>query len=389
MTQYADFELSLSRGEANRFTVQMRYDILESDVHIHLSPGTHTLAFRFNELALNHYDPLRHGRLLAEDLFANEEIMHAFIRARQDVQSRNLILRFRLFLASDLTELHALCWETLCDPKSGHPLFTGERILFSRMLFSSDWRSLDQVTREDLKVVIAVASPENLESYQLSPIDRGMEQDRALMGTAEWNPIVAPAILSQIVDHMRDGCDLLYLVCHGSLVRGESWLWLEDQDGMAHRVKGSQLADQIASLQTPPRLVVLISCQSAGAIGEHPLCGLDPNRHPIFHYGQNEHQKLHTTGFPDIYLQPQQHLQRYSPKSLLALHAFLRFCAIHQYPLHPKLLSEFESLPMYKAMADNANNILPNPRPIELHEHHHFLYRFPSSFYPQYTWSWP
>jgi CHAT domain/SIR2-like domain len=67
---------------------------------------------------------------------------------------------------------------------------------------------------------------------------------------------------------LRDGFDILYLVCHGYLTDDdEPTLLLENEDGTAARLRGSALVDRIRDLRQVPRLVVLASCQSAG-IGE-------------------------------------------------------------------------------------------------------------------------
>ena len=67
------------------------------------------------------------------------------------------------------------------------------------------------------------------------------------------------------------------------LVEGEPWLFLEREDGTADRVRGGELVTRIQELEDRPRLVVLVSCQSAGAGDVEPasqdggaLAGLGP-----------------------------------------------------------------------------------------------------------------
>ena len=71
--------------------------------------------------------------------------------------------------------------------------------------------------------------------------------------------------LNNMAARLRDGYDILYLVAHGMLVDGEPWLFLEKEDGTADRVPGRELVTRIQELDDRPRLVVLVSCQSAGA----------------------------------------------------------------------------------------------------------------------------
>ncbi|MFZ2361548.1 MAG: CHAT domain-containing protein, partial [Anaerolineae bacterium] len=69
---------------------------------------------------------------------------------------------------------------------------------------------------------------------------------------------------------------LLYLVAHGILVDGEPQILLEDEAGAGRWVSGVELAARMAELrdQQRPRLVVLVSCQSAGT-GEVELSNQD------------------------------------------------------------------------------------------------------------------
>ncbi len=73
------------------------------------------------------------------------------------------------------------------------------------------------------------------------------------------------ATLNKMGDHLRDGHhDILYLVCHGTVVDDEPWLFLENTAGTLDRVKGTDFVSRLRELTHRPRLVVLASCQSAG-----------------------------------------------------------------------------------------------------------------------------
>ncbi len=57
----------------------------------------------------------------------------------------------------------------------------------------------------------------------------------------------------------------LYLVCHGTLVDGQPFLYLERQPGEPELpIPGADLVTQIAQMQHRPLLVVLAACRSAG-----------------------------------------------------------------------------------------------------------------------------
>jgi hypothetical protein len=70
--------------------------------------------------------------------------------------------------------------------------------------------------------------------------------------------------------------DYLYLVCHGSLIRGQPWLWLEAEDGTVGRVSGDELVTRFGELPVLPRLVILASCESAGSGEGEALHALGP-----------------------------------------------------------------------------------------------------------------
>ena len=109
---------------------------------------------------------------------------------------------------------------------------------------------------------------------KLAPVDAPGERERALQFLGGMHPVVlAPAglpgtagnaTLENLVAEVRKGCDVLYLVCHGALIRNEPKLWLEDKDGNADVIPGEELAERLKELKEQPRLVVLASCQSAG-----------------------------------------------------------------------------------------------------------------------------
>jgi hypothetical protein len=114
-----------------------------------------------------------------------------------------------------------------------------------------------------------VANPTNLAEYKLAPIDVEGEMARAGQGLGEIPVIPLPpqtgerASLANLINCLREGYDILYLVCHGALIKDEPWLWLEDETGQVERVNGTDLVLRFKELQQRPSLVVLASCQSA------------------------------------------------------------------------------------------------------------------------------
>ncbi|MDQ2899141.1 MAG: CHAT domain-containing protein [Acidobacteriota bacterium] len=192
-------------------------------------------------------------------------------------------LRVRLLIEPAAQELHHVRWECLRDT-AGNPLFNGDTILFSRFLSSPNLRPIGPKTQ--LKALVAIANPPNLDraidpenpQTGLPPIDVKNEKLRAetgLIGAGfAVNTLASPphgtvaATLDNILNELEKGCDVFYLVCHGGLVQQNGsptpMLWLEDGEDP---VNAARLVEGVRNMAQQPRLVVLASCQSAGADG--------------------------------------------------------------------------------------------------------------------------
>lgn len=127
---------------------------------------------------------------------------------------------------------------------------------------------------------MAVAAPSDLARFRLAPIDAAAELARARAGLAgiPLTSLAEPgqASLAGIIDGLRDGADLLYLVCHGAIANGAPTLWLETPAGTTEPTPAAELAQRIRELEQRPRLVVLASCESAGDGSGSALAALGP-----------------------------------------------------------------------------------------------------------------
>ncbi len=287
MNEYAELEISLHRHDAAAYAVEFRYSQPESDADVRLGQDKPALAeFDVSKLRSQALDPAAYGQTLAACLFADPAVQTAFGQARASAGSLDIPLRVRLLVGPTAPELHALRWETLRDPVDGSPLFTGENLLFSRYLSSLDWRPVRLRPASELRALVVVANPSDLDDYDMAEIDRDGELGRAKTGLGSIGVTALPegssgphATLNNLLGCLRDGgFDILYLVCHGALVKDEPWLWLEDEGGKAARTAGSELVLGMKDLQPQqrPRLVVLASCESAKPGAEEALAGLGP-----------------------------------------------------------------------------------------------------------------
>lgn len=296
MTDFIDLEIGLRR-HGDRYTVELR--CCPPDSQTEVRSGYSLVQFDPGKLLERTLDDTAYGAYLTEKLFAvglgepgqpgttgDQSPQTVFAQARGIAEREGVPLRLRLFMGPNAPELHNLHWEKLLDPQHGTPLLTSGNIFVSRYLSSLDWSPVRLRRRGDLRALVVVANPDLSAYPQLFPVDVVGELERtasSLGGIAmtvlasEGIPALAPAgvaSLDNVVRHLREGYDILYLVCHGTLGEGGPVLWLEDDAGQVELATGNELVTRLRELSTLPRLVVLASCQSAGQRDEaHPGVG--------------------------------------------------------------------------------------------------------------------
>jgi hypothetical protein len=263
MKRAADLEIGLHRYDGQTYVAEMRFLPPEGDAEVR--PGSGSIGVDLESLRRTTNDDQAYGSLLGDYLFRDETIRAAFISARRVAENNDVALRVRLLIGPTALELHTVRWEAARD-ENGTTLFTGERVLFSRYVVSSDWRPLRP--KSELRALAFVSNPSDLSHYRLAPIDRSnflVPIQGALGNAFTVPPEDKHSTLAALLAHLRQGCfDILYLVCHGKLVRGEPILWFESDDGTSDRISGKDLVARLSELRVRPRLIVLASCHSAG-----------------------------------------------------------------------------------------------------------------------------
>jgi hypothetical protein len=262
MSPYAELEIALHTGP-DAYTVELRFSHPDSDAE--LTPQRGPAALDLEELLSLQFDAVAYGRTLAAQLFHDEAVRTLYAGAKAVVEASGVHLRLRLAVGSDVPELHAVRWELLRDPlpdSDDAPLSTSERTPFSRFMRCRDWRHVRPRTRSEMTALVAVAAPPDVREGEI-------ERSRTSLGKIPTTVIDEPVTLNHLVERLRDDdetADILYLVCHGVLTRSdnEPFLFLQNDDSTTARVAGAELAERVAELERPPRLVVLASCESAG-----------------------------------------------------------------------------------------------------------------------------
>jgi CHAT domain/PAN domain len=266
MKNSANLEVNVHRRDNGSYSIVLRCTPPGGDVDI---SRVGEAQFDFERLRASELDTLPYATLLTNGLFKDPAVALAFGEARSTAQALEASLRIQLGIESNAPELHNLHWETLLDPRDGSYLFAGEQVLFSRYLSSQDWQPVNLRPQTPVTALVVIANPANLSEFQLMPVDVEGELKRAQtsMRGIGMTTLAAggTATLNNLAGRLRDGGhDILYLVCHGSMVDGEPWLWIEDEAGKVARVGGANLVARLKELRQRPRLVVLASCQSAG-----------------------------------------------------------------------------------------------------------------------------
>jgi hypothetical protein len=278
-TSYPELEVGLHRLAAEAVQVELRFCDPASEAEVPSEKGS--AALDLAELLTLQQDPRAYGEALAAQVFADERVRGLYGRVKATVEASGRFLRLRLLVGPSAPELHGLRWELLRDPETREPLATSEKTLFSRFMVSQDWRPVKLHRKTELAALIAVAAPSDLATYKLAAVDLDGEIARAREGLGGIRSTVLgeeePLTLDRLSAALREGVDILYLVCHGALVRGQvPWLFLQDDDGKVARVEGAALAERLRELPEPPRLAVLASCESGGTADGSTQAALAP-----------------------------------------------------------------------------------------------------------------
>src|SRR5262245_15759537 len=242
------------RGTAS-YAVQARFS--RSDDHAEAREEDYPILFDLDQLRAAAADSVAYGRLLGQMLLGRAKVRLWLDRALAEAQRNEHPLRMRLCVERLDRELHALRWETLRDPEKDVSLLLHPNVLFSRYLGSFDMRPVRLRSRAQLRALVAVANPSGLGNWKpggraLAPIDVAGELERARQGLHGVHVtgvgVDQPVTLDALLNRLRDDYDILYLVCHGALIKGEPALWLQDEHGAVNVTEGKELVDGLGGM---------------------------------------------------------------------------------------------------------------------------------------------
>jgi WD40 repeat protein len=228
-------------------------------------------------------DPATDGERLLRWLLADPAVKEAWDRAN----GLDGYCRVRLRIDAAAPELHTVSWELLRRPAgpgvAAHDLAASDKTPFSRFLALPSPPG-SQIIDERLRVLVAVADPDDLARFQLTPIDRATEiaaLEAAVAGLpVELTELTGPCTLPAIERALRRGYHVLHFVGHGVYMESAgAALFLADDANQVQIARADQVAAMLARLAGPDnalQLVFLGSCQTAVASPADAFRGLAP-----------------------------------------------------------------------------------------------------------------
>jgi hypothetical protein len=270
MSRDGDLEIVLRWDRRkDTFDIGVRFDILDDNVEDWLPPDE-PVRIDLDRLAQLRADEAAYGAALTEMVLGGRKVEPFVLRALNRIEGQGRV-HVRLHLAAP-PRFHAIRWELLRDPRTGRPMATQSDILLSRYLNSPDWRPIPAREEHALRALIVVAAPNNLnewEGHQFAPVAVDEELARAqtaLRHVPQFRSLSGgEATLTDLLNALEKGVDILYLVCHGFLRGDIPMLVLEGPGGTAEIVDGRVLTERMSELENRPTIALLSSCQSAGA----------------------------------------------------------------------------------------------------------------------------
>ncbi len=266
---YPELNFTLTRREAGGYRLDLSFIQPGSEGEVDPAAGQELIVqFDLEAYQALGEDSAAYGRALSANLFAAPAAREAFNRAQAAAAALGSPLRVRVQISAEASELQQLHWEKLYDSAGKEPLFNSG-VLISRYLSSDSWNSVNLRPRHNLRALAAVSNPTDLDAYSLAPVDVTAELARAKQALSgieleTMGGEAGPVTLDGLMQRLRQGkFDILYLVAHGMTRKGESALWLQNEQGETARVTGAALAEEYKKLEQQPVLTVLLACESA------------------------------------------------------------------------------------------------------------------------------
>jgi hypothetical protein len=251
------------------------------------STGEKNDIFEFSAEDFRHLNTLStkdYGIYLGKALFQNDlrEFFKSAFHSSQKLMKVTLSIDVENSSNSD--NLRALHWERLCVPmdQSWQYLPLEQRLPFSHHVSTANLdRKYSPIQKDNLKALVLVASPENLETeYNLASFDIEVTVAgiRSAFGDIPCDilanhiedAIGLPTLkkLIECLTNTNPPYTILHIVSHGSIdQRGNTWLYWSNEANQVEPILGGDLIEKLCIVQNLPHLIFLCSCSSANYCG--------------------------------------------------------------------------------------------------------------------------
>ncbi|MDZ8223748.1 eIF2A-related protein [Nostoc sp. ChiVER01] len=281
------FEINIQRKSGNNWPIVVEHsrpgELLSSR-----SEGILQLSLEdFQRLTSLQGQPKDYGIFLGKALF-RDEIRDAFVSALRNSQET---LRVLLFIEAEDKELRTLRWERLCAniDDGWHLLSLEQRTPFSLYIPTITDRRFPPIGRRDLRALILVASPSEIERFSLDSfnVEAAVASVRQSLGVipsdvlATVEDAIGLPTLDELCHHLTDTTKqytMLHFVSHGKVIdNGETVLYWAKADNKVDPVTGTRLIERLRTLRGAkglPHFTFLSTCESASPEAEAALGGL-------------------------------------------------------------------------------------------------------------------
>ncbi|BAY91237.1 MULTISPECIES: nSTAND1 domain-containing NTPase [unclassified Tolypothrix] len=232
--------------------------------------------------------PKDYGTFLGKAIF-KEEIRDAFVSALRDSDAT---VRVLLFIEAEDKEIRTLRWERLCAniDDGWHLLSLEQRTPYSLYIPAITDRRFPPIGRRDLRALILVASPQEIERYKLDSFDveAAVSGVRQALGKipcdilATVDGAIGKPTIDELCKHLSDRTKqytMLHFVSHSRVIQdsGETVLYWATAENKVDPVTGTRLIERLRSLSASkglPHFTFLSTCESASSEAEAALGGL-------------------------------------------------------------------------------------------------------------------
>ncbi|MCC5664434.1 CHAT domain-containing protein [Nostoc sp. CHAB 5784] len=281
------FEINIQRKSGSHWPIVVEHSrpgelmSSRSEGILQLSPEN------FQKLTSLLGQPKDYGIFLGKALF-HEEIRDAFVSALRNSEET---VRVLLFIEAEDSELRTLRWERLCGniDDGWHLLTLEQRTPFSLYIPAITDRRFPPIGRRDLRALILVASPSEIERFSLDSfnVEAAVESVRQALGEIPCDVLatVEGAIglptLDELCKHLTDRTKqytMLHFVSHSKVIeQGETVFYWAKADNKVDPVTGTRLIERLRTLRGAkglPHFTFLSTCESASPEAEAALGGL-------------------------------------------------------------------------------------------------------------------